>query len=802
MDAIASPLLLLTPQAQILYSNRHLRHLTGYSVADLHHQYLWEVAPATEQTALKDALTPLRQTQEPLTVAMTWAAPAGAWLAWEWTITPLPAACIDNGIWVATGHILRSAAKEEKGNDSLTQSPEDLLALIESSTDFVALADMTGQLTFVNQCGRELVGLQDLQAVQQTTIADYFFDEGVERLRDDILPTIAHDGSWQGELAMRHFQTGEAIPVLFNSTLVRHPQSGEPIGLGTVGRNITAIKRMEQERRESEISFHSLMVGTAAVTGQEFFPTFVEQVAKSMGVSHALVTELKGDHLQTLAFWSDHQLRPNFTYDYAQTPCELSLQEGAYACPVGVQESFPQDSDLSTLNAESYLGVAMKNRRGDLIGNLCLIDTKPLTNLERMETILRIFASRAAAELERQRATDALEALNHSVEKALQDSQTLLKLVLDTLPLAIFWKDRHCRFLGCNQQMLKDAGLEVVSDIIGKTDFDLPWRQEATRYRADDRAVMDTGQPRLNIEEPITKAGNVYRWLLTNKMPLRNSAGEIIGVLGVYEDITDRKVMETQLRQSNDNLALANQELAHATRLKDEFLANISHELRTPLSSILGMTQALSREIYGPLTERQHRSLAIVERSGRHLLELINNLLDVAKIEAGKLELQVGDVTIAQLCQDGIALVQQQALQKHIDLHVTIEPGLKTLSGDELRLRQALAHLLDNAIKFTSESGTVDLQVYGTSSPPDPLPSGQEVIAISVVDTGIGIAPADQARLFETFVQVNSSLTRQYFGTGLGLAMVKHIAELHQGVVEVDSQPGQGSRFTLYLPAS
>ena len=148
----------------------------------------------------------------------------------------------------------------------------------------------------------------------------------------------------------------------------------------------------------------------------------------------------------------------------------------------------------------------MKNRYGEIIGNLCLLDTKPLTNVEHMETVLRIFASRAAAELERQRATDALEALNHSVEQALQESQTLLKLVLDTLPLAIFWKDRQCRFLGCNQQMLDDAGLASVADIVGKTDFDLPWRAEAPRYRADDQAVMVSGaSPNSTLKNPLPK---------------------------------------------------------------------------------------------------------------------------------------------------------------------------------------------------------------------------------------------------------------------------------------------------------
>ena len=802
MNAIAVPLLLVTPRARILESNQAFQDQIGYSLNDICGKPLWDLAPATMQPELQTALEALTQGQNSLHLPITWLSKAGKPLYFEWTFNPLPNDQGGSPLWVATGQPIPLSPYAVSQKQGPTATPEELTALIESSTDFIALADMAGNLIFVNRCGRDLVGLKDLQAVQQTTIADYFCESGVEQLRNNVLPTITYSGSWRGELDLRHFQTGEAIPMLFNSTLVRHPQTGEPIGLGTVGRDMTDIRRMEQEYQEADISFHSLMVGTAAAIGQEFFPTFVEQVAKALGVSHALVTELVDDRLVTLAFWSESKLQPTYSYPYVSTPCELSLQEGVYACPVAVQESFPKDRYLVRLKAESYLGVAMKNRHGDPTGNLCLLDTKPLANVERMETVLRIFASRAAVELERQRATAALEALNRSVEKALQESQTLLKLVLDTLPLAIFWKDRHCRFLGCNQQVLNDAGLNTVADIVGKTDFDLPWRKEAPRYRADDQAVMTSGQPKLNIEEPITKAGNVYRLLLTNKIPLRDSTGKIMGVLGVYEDITDRKQMETQLRQSSENLALANQELSRATRLKDEFLANISHELRTPLSSILGMTQALSREIYGPLTERQHRSLNIVERSGRHLLELINNLLDIAKIESGKIELQIRELSVPKLCEDSLVFVQQRALHKHITLNSHMDERITTLRGDELRLRQVLINLLDNAIKFTHEGGQVELQVGLVANIPTRFHPKQQVISISVTDTGIGIAPADQERLFQTFVQIDSSLNRQHFGPGLGLAIVKHIAELHGGTIEIDSQPNQGSKFTLYLPVT
>ncbi len=234
------------------------------------------------------------------------------------------------------------------------------------------------------------------------------------------------------------------------------------------------------------------------------------------------------------------------------------------------------------------------------------------------------------------------------------------------------------------------------------------------------------------------------------------------------------------------------QELAKAARLKDEFLTSVSHELRTPLNAILGQSEALQEQVYGPLNEKQLDSLRNIEESGHHLLSLINDILDIAKIGAGEFKFEMGPVSIEAVCQASLRLVQRQAYQKQIKVHSAFDGAVTLLETDERRLKQILLNLLSNAVKFTPPGGEVGLKVVGNEE--------QEAVHFTVWDTGIGIAPEDIGRLFQPFVQLDSGLSRQYAGTGLGLALVYRLVELHGGSVSVESEIGRGSRFTVSLP--
>jgi CheY-like chemotaxis protein len=215
------------------------------------------------------------------------------------------------------------------------------------------------------------------------------------------------------------------------------------------------------------------------------------------------------------------------------------------------------------------------------------------------------------------------------------------------------------------------------------------------------------------------------------------------------------------------------------------------------------MAEGLMTKVFGELNERQMRSLSIIESSGKHLLELINDILDVAKIGAGNLELDLQPVDIKYLCQSSLSFVKQTALKKNIQLQVVIHPEITAIIVDELRMRQALINLLSNAVKFTPNNGKVDLEVkletIEESTNEFAIANSQKLI-FAITDTGIGISSEDLDKLFQPFVQIDSSLSRQYAGTGLGLTLVKKITELHGGSIDVNSQVGKGSCFSISLP--
>jgi PAS domain S-box-containing protein len=277
----------------------------------------------------------------------------------------------------------------------------------------------------------------------------------------------------------------------------------------------------------------------------------------------------------------------------------------------------------------------------------------------------------------------------------------------------------------------------------------------------------------------------------------------------LQQELTERQQAQQQLTERNQQLGASNEELARATRLKDEFLANMSHELRTPLNAILGMSEGLQEQVFGMVNEQQIKALQTIERSSSHLLELINDILDVAKIESGQMELDCTPVSINHLCQSSLAFIKQQALQKRIQLEIKVPLNLPDLLIDERRMRQVLINLLNNAVKFTSNGGRITLEVSSQQrrAEPDSADSPphffvKDTLRFAVSDTGIGIAPEHIHKLFQPFIQIDGALNRQYTGTGLGLALVKRIVELHGGQVLLTSTVGVGSCFTIDLPCT
>lgn len=419
-----------------------------------------------------------------------------------------------------------------------------------------------------------------------------------------------------------------------------------------------------------------------------------------------------------------------------------------------------------------------------------------LGNVARM---LGLWIEQREAETAVHAAQQELEELNRNLEKRVEERtdevrqrEATYRALFENSNDGIFLMSPDGEDVAANEQALKMLGytleeyLRLPSNSIAAAD------QQAD---ANERfaAVLRGYQVPLYERTFIGKSGKKVE-VEINLSPVRDATGRIILVQSVVRDITERKKAQEALRESRDKLSAANSALEKASRMKDEFLASMSHELRTPLTGILGLSEVLQLEVFGALNEKQARALNNIETSGRHLLELINDILDLSKIEAGKLDLQFEPCSVSDICQASLQLMKGMAHQKHQNIDFSMKPALINVRADARRLKQMLVNLLGNAVKFTPEGGQLGLDVIADR--------GQKLVFFTVWDKGIGIEAEAMGKLFKPFTQLDSSLARQYSGTGLGLSLVQRMAELHGGSIDVKSKPGEGSRFTICLPWS
>ncbi|MEE3719703.1 hybrid sensor histidine kinase/response regulator [Tumidithrix elongata RA019] len=348
-----------------------------------------------------------------------------------------------------------------------------------------------------------------------------------------------------------------------------------------------------------------------------------------------------------------------------------------------------------------------------------------------------------------------------------------------------------------------DAGLTVAKYI-----------RETLKNRAI-RIVLRTGQPGHVPERQAIVDYDIDDYKTKTELTSQKLFTTIITALRSFKAYTE-------LESLNADLERTNTELLQATKLKDEFLSTMSHELRTPLNAILGMAECLHEELFGAISPSQKTAIATIKSSGEHLLSLIIDMLDASRIMAGMLKLDITSVAIADLYNPSLEFVKQLVLKKNIQLTTILSPNMEAIEVevDRRRMRQVLINLLNNAVKFTPPGGKICLEVRIGNELPSELafirstrinsvgkidstqgmPDFSSWLQFSVTDTGIGIAPTNRDRIFQPFIQLESGLNRKYEGSGLGLAMVKQIVELHGGYVDLSSQLGQGSCFTVYLP--
>ncbi len=376
------------------------------------------------------------------------------------------------------------------------------------------------------------------------------------------------------------------------------------------------------------------------------------------------------------------------------------------------------------------------------------------------------------------------ERIKADSEAALRQSEAQFRELADLLPEVVFETDQKGRILYLNRKGIGIWGYTEEELKKGVTPLDCLIPEDRERAKSPVLGGIDGSVEEPNEYTALDRNGRTWP-VAIHSAPVRRN-GDIVGLRGLIFDIS-------KIKKTEDDLRLAKEEAEFANRAKSEFLANMSHELRTPLNSIIGFSDVIKGEMFGPIVPGQYLEYALdINESGKHLLEVINDILDLSSIESGNMPLRESTVDVMMVLKACCRIVKVRAQKAGVELELDIPPGLPPFKGDERRLRQILLNLLSNAIKFTPTRGRVRIRAWIEKD-------GR--LAISVTDSGIGIAPEDIPVVLAPFGQVAGSLTRSYEGTGLGLPLSKRLTEMHGGTLTIASEMGKGTSVVVHFPA-
>ncbi|NTV64129.1 MAG: PAS domain S-box protein, partial [Oscillochloris sp.] len=695
--------------------------------------------------------------------------------------------------------------------------------LLNGIQDAVILSDPAFRITGWNLAAEALYGWPAAEAIGQSVDAllqtDYLDAE-----RAQFIAQLQDDRTWKGEVRQHH-RDGHTILILATVSWMCD-LNGEPIGALSLNRAISERKQIATAVREHEHELASTIQSVDARIG-----TLFDMLPVGVSI-------LDADHT---VVYASPALRQILRLDQTSM-IQQAYQQRLYLHPDGTPMAMDAFASVRALREQQPIidvetGIVIET--GETIWTS--VSAVPMDSPDWRVMVVTIdITVRKRAEQAMQRATERLHILADA-SRAFTEAGAEYQALLDR----IVQISAERLQAACSIRLLSNDGQGLDVAAVGHYDpaqlVDMRDSLSSWRIHLEDRVpaavAARTGEPQfmpvidreaLPATLPLEQRAILQRFfphsLIVTPLRLHNhSIGSLMFArnesrlpafdtddLSLAQDLTDRAalvignaqliaqlqeeraLLARRVAERTADLSLVNAELARANRLKDEFLASMSHELRTPLNAILGRAEALQEAIYGPVTPEQVTALQGIDESSRHLLALINDILDLSKIEAGRLELETTPLQVDLLCSLCLRMVMQTALSKQLSLSSMYDTQVQTLVADERRLKQILVNLLSNAVKFTPVGGKVGLELHGDDA--------AQTVTFTVWDTGIGIAAAELAKLFQPFVQLDSSLNRQYTGTGLGLALVARLAKAHGGSVAVESTPGAGSRFHVTLP--
>ncbi len=603
--------------------------------------------------------------------------------------------------------------------------------LMENTPDHIYFKDRESRFIRINRSLADQFGLENPMNAVRKTDFDFFTREHAQQAYQDEQNVIKTGKPIEGKQEKETWPDEQDTWVSTTKVPIRD-REGRIIGTCGISRDITEYYRAQQALRDSEANWRSLVESVPDIISTidlDYRIEFINRLPLTLGLKP-----------QDIVGRSVFDFLPEEHHGRLKAACAKVIETGEVA-------AYEVQGLISEYWYASCLGPIQRD--GELIG--FVMASTNITDRKRAEVELQ------------------------------QSEERFRRAVLNApLPIMIHAEDGEVLQISRAWTELTGYTLEDIPTI---TNW-LAWTndQESDGIETHlEQLYGSTGRVVEGEYEVVTKAGKKQIWefssSLLGALPDKRQLG-ISMALNVTERIKTQKVMQRAMETAEQ-----------ASRAKSDFLANMSHELRTPLNAIIGFAEILRDELVGSVNTEQKECINDIHISGQHLLEMINDILDLSKIEAGKMVLQLEEFSIVEVVEEVNAIITALAVKKNLDITLTYNRDYM-IEADRVKFKQVFYNLLSNAVKFTPEGGKITTQLEVTATE----------LRAEVIDTGIGIAEADQAKLFAPFTQIDTSKSRRYGGTGLGLALTRRLIMLHGGEISVKSQEGNGSNFTLQLP--